>query len=302
MRARRIIGGFVLVGAVALGVGGVALADPMGPGHMATTTTTVGTGTTPTTMGPGGMMGTTPTTMGPGGMMGGGMGGGMGGTGTGGGTGMGGDTGMMGGGMGGDTGMGAGGMSHMFSDVPAGAWYEQHAQHMAENGFMTGYADGTFGPENAITRGQFGGIIARMMGLEPADGSSFSDTAGFWGAGAIQALAEKGIVAGYADGTFGPYDVITRAQMAAMLDRAWAYMNASTGGMGLTPAEMQQLREQMHQRLHDVQGNWAEDHIAHMYQLGVVQGDQNGMFRPNETTNRAQASAMMWRWYEAVQG
>ncbi|GAB4253492.1 MAG: hypothetical protein Kow00122_11430 [Thermoleophilia bacterium] len=278
MRTRRIIGGLVLAGAVVLGVGGVALADPMGPGHMGTTTTTVGTGTTPTTMGPGGMMG--------------------GGAGMGAGAGMGGDTGMGAGiGMGADAGMG-----HMFSDVPAGAWYEQHAQHMAENGFMTGYADGTFGPENAITRGQFGGIIARMMGLEPADGSSFSDTAGFWGVGAIQALAEKGIVAGYTDGTFGPYDVITRAQMAAMLDRAWAYMHAGIGGMGLTPAEMQQLREQMHQRLHDVQGNWAEDHIAHMYQLGVVQGDQNGMFRPNETTNRAQASAMMWRWYEAVQG
>lgn len=203
--------------------------------------------------------------------------------------------------QGGAYGTGEMGSGHMFSDVAPGEWYEHYAQQMADHDFMGGFADGTFGGYQTITRGQFAGVMARMMGLEPADGSSFSDTAGFWGAGAIHTLAQNGIVAGYANGAFGPYDDITRAQMATMMDRAWEWMGQNGMGSGMDDADMTQLREEMRQRLHDVQGSWAEDHIAHMFGLGVLQGDGSGMFRPQATTTRAQASAMMWRWYEVLQ-
>lgn len=201
----------------------------------------------------------------------------------------------------GSYGPGPHGPGHMFTDVTDGEWYHEYAEQMAGHGFMGGFGDGTFGGEHAITRGQFAGIMARMMGLEAADAASFTDTAGFWGAGAIGALARHGIVAGYADGSFGPYDDITRAQMAAMMARAWEWMELNGAGPGTDDADMARLREQMRERLHDVDGNWAEDHIAHMFGLGVIQGDQNGMFRPQATTTRAQASAMMWRWYEALE-
>ncbi|MHB0979967.1 MAG: S-layer homology domain-containing protein [Thermoleophilia bacterium] len=293
--------------ALTLALGGAALASPMGttgmsggggvmPGtHMATTTTTTGTtGTTGTTT-PGGMMGgTTIGTTVPGGMMGGTIGttvpGGM----------MGGTTGTT---VPGGAGTGQMGTGHMFADVVPGEWFQQYAEHMVEQGFMSGFADGTFGGDQSITRGQFAGIMARMMGLQPTDGGSFTDTAGFWGASAIEALAQSGVVAGYSNGAFGPYDDITRAQMAAMMDRAWEWMeqNGAGTGLGMDTAGMAQLREEMHQRLQDVQGSWAEDHIAHMFGVGVLQGDQSGMFHPQATTTRAQASAMMWRWYEALQ-
>ena len=48
-------------------------------------------------------------------------------------------------------------------------------------------------------------------------------------------------------------------------------------------------------------GTWAADHIAWMMQMGVIKGDGFGMFRPGDMTNRAEASAMMWRWFEADQ-
>jgi len=203
--------------------------------------------------------------------------------------------------VGGYMGTGAMGPGHMFSDVAPGDWFGHYAEQMADHGFMSGFADGTFGGYQTITRGQFAGVMARMMGLETVDGSSFSDTSGFWGAPAIEALAKNGIVAGYGNGAFGPYDDITRAQMAAMMDRAWEWMEQNGMGSGMDVADMTQLREQMQQRLHDVQGTWAQDHIAHMFGLGVVQGDDSGMFHPQATTTRAQASAMMWRWYEASQ-
>ncbi|MHB8869530.1 MAG: S-layer homology domain-containing protein [Thermoleophilia bacterium] len=198
-------------------------------------------------------------------------------------------------------GIGPMGPGHMFGDMVGGEWYQEYAEQMAGHGFMSGFADGTFGGDQAVTRGQFAGIMARMMGLESVDGTTFSDTTGFWGATAIEALAQSGVVAGYANGAFGPYDDITRAQMAAMMDRAWEWMEQNGTAAGMGDAEMAQLREQMLQRLNDVQGHWAEDHIAHMFGLGVLQGDQSGMFHPQATTTRAQASAMMWRWYEALQ-
>jgi hypothetical protein len=321
----------VATAALTLALAGAAVASPMGstgmsgdgggvmPGtHMGTTTTTTGTTTGTTT--PGGMMGggttgTTGTHMGnttgttvPGGMMGGGTtgttvpGGMMGGT-----TGTTVPGGMMGGGTGttvpGSMGSGQVGSGHMFTDVMPSEWYQEYAEHMADQGFMAGFADGTFGGDQSITRGQFAGIMARMMGLELTNGGSFTDTAGFWGASAIEALAQSGVVAGYSNGAFGPYDDITRAQMAAMMDRAWEWMeqNGMGTGTGMDTAAMEQLREEMHQRLQDVQGSWAEDHIAHMFGVGVLQGDQSGMFRPQASTTRAQASAMMWRWYEALQ-
>lgn len=211
--------------------------------------------------------------------------------------------GAMGAGFVGTGSMGAGhmGSGHTFSDVAPGEWYEYYVQQMADHEFMGGFADGTFGGYLTITRGQFAGVMVGMMGLAPADGSSFSDTAGFWGAGAIQILAQNGIVTGYANGAFGPYDDITRAQMAAMMDRAWEWMQQNGTAGGMDDADMTRLREEMRRRLHDVRGSWAEDHIAHMFGLGVLQGDESGMFHPQATTTRAQASAMMWRWYEALQ-
>ena len=54
-------------------------------------------------------------------------------------------------------------------------------------------------------------------------------------------------------------------------------------------------------RLTDAGNSWAADHIAWMMQMGVINGDNSGMFRPQDMTNRAEASAMMWRWFEADQ-
>jgi hypothetical protein len=189
---------------------------------------------------------------------------------------------------------GSGG-GHMFPDA-TGTWYEQYAGHMSTNGFMAGFADGRFGGDSPLTRGQFAGIMARMMGIEPAGGSSFTDTRGFWGEGHVNAMAQRGIILGREDGTFGPYNPVTRAHMATMLDRAWSVMHGSgTPGGEWTREQMNEMRRLMG----DVGGHWAEAHIGRMFMMGVVGGDGRGHFRPDQQASRAQGSAMMWRWWEA---
>jgi len=129
--------------------------------------------------------------------------------------------------MGGDSG---GPMGMMFGDVPGDAWFTEHVEHMVGSGFMQGTGDGMFSPDQPMTRGQFAAIMARMMGLQPANGSSFSDMAGFWAADLVEAMAQKGVIRGHADGSFGPYHLVTRAQIAAMMDRAWEQMYGPVGG------------------------------------------------------------------------
>jgi len=188
------------------------------------------------------------------------------------------------------------GQGHMFNDVAAGDWFAQMADNMASHGFMGGFTDGTFGPYQPLTRGQFAGIMARMMNLQPMAGTGFSDTEGFWGAGMIETMTQMGILTGHANGTFRPYDTVTREQMAAIMDRAWHVRHGAA-----TPAEMTAAMTAMMGRLTDAGSSWAADHIAWMMQMGVINGDGFGMFRPNDMTNRAEASAVMWRWFEADQ-
>ena len=177
---------------------------------------------------------------------------------------------------------------HMFGDT-AGTWYAGYADHMAENDYMHGYPNGDFGGNGQITRGQFATTMARMMGLEPSGEAPFGDTHGHLAEGHIAAMAAAGIISGHADGTFGPDEPITRAQMATLMDRAWDYL-----GLSNPDHDPQQLQN----RLADAAGHWAEDHIGHMYALGITQGDEFGNFRPDENTIRAQAAAMLWRWLE----
>ncbi len=190
------------------------------------------------------------------------------------------------------TGMGPG---HMFTDVTSGDWFDQCVQNMASAGFMHGFADGTFGPGLPITRGQFAAILGGMMKVQPASGTTFADTQGFWAAGLVEAMARMGIIAGHTDGTFGPYGSISREQMAAIMDRAWQVMHG-----GATTVDMTSAMARMMQSVHDVSGSWAAPQIARMMQMGIFTGS-NGMFRPMDTATRAQAASVMWRWFVAEQ-
>lgn len=190
----------------------------------------------------------------------------------------------------------------MFGDVGQDAWYGGYAEQMVGHGFMAGYDNGTFGPHDPITRGQFAAIMARMNDLEPIEGNTFGDLGGFWGAGYVEALAQNGMVHGYGDGHYGPYDTITRGQMAAIMDRASQRMVdlGLVQDSGVWTEDPEALRSRVREHMTDVSGFWGEDHVAHMYGLGVVAGDGEGYFHPYQTTNRAQGTAMMWRWYEAL--
>lgn len=83
-----------------------------------------------------------------------------------------------------------------------------------------GFTNGTFGPQQPVSRGQMATFVTRALPLPAAAPGSFPDIAGSPHAAAIARLAGVGVVTGYADGTFRPNLDITRAQLATYLARA----------------------------------------------------------------------------------
>ena len=106
-----------------------------------------------------------------------------------------------------------------FSDVPLPNWYNNAVSTMANAGFLLGRPDGTFGPNDAITRAEFATIISRFMNVTHTGGDLFPDIAGHWAADAINAAAYVGWVLGDAQGNFRPNDNLTRAEAATIVNR-----------------------------------------------------------------------------------
>ena len=106
-----------------------------------------------------------------------------------------------------------------FPDVAMGEWYAQSVTYLASIGIIKGYLDGTFKPDNPITRAEFATMISGFDNLEIANYNKFSDVEGHWAVGYINSAATKGWVAGYPDGTFKPENYITRAEVVSVINR-----------------------------------------------------------------------------------
>ena len=108
-----------------------------------------------------------------------------------------------------------------FSDVAPGSTHAGAINALAWLGIISGYADGTFRPHEPVTRAQLASIMSLTIGvLGVPDGPFIDVPAGSTHAGAINALAERGIITGYADGTFRPNEPVTRAQTATIMYRS----------------------------------------------------------------------------------
>ena len=109
--------------------------------------------------------------------------------------------------------------SNLFSDVSRGDWYNTAISTMAVLGILDGYSDGTFRPNEPITRAEFAAIAARFDENAASGSASFSDLSGHWAASEISKAYQNGWVTGYSDGTFRPDRSITRAEAVTLINR-----------------------------------------------------------------------------------
>ena len=109
--------------------------------------------------------------------------------------------------------------TNRYSDVAATSWYNTAVSTLSSMGIITGYPDGTFHPNAAITRAEFAAIAARFDNDGDKTAAKFSDIATHWAKDEISIAYNNGWITGYPDGTFGPQRDITRAETMTLVNR-----------------------------------------------------------------------------------
>ena len=109
--------------------------------------------------------------------------------------------------------------TNRYSDVAATAWYNTAVSTLSSMGIITGYPDGTFRPNAAITRAEFAAIAARFDNNGDKAAAKFSDIANHWAKDEISIAYNNGWITGYPNGTFGPQRDITRAETMTLVNR-----------------------------------------------------------------------------------
>ena len=186
------------------------------------------------------------------------------------------------------------GKSHAlpFTDLAAGAWYEDAVAYVYRHDLMSGFSEDTFGPNAALSRAQLCQILYNMEG-RPAvtGGGSFSDLAdGAWYTDAVTWAASQGIVDGYGGGLFGPDDNITREQLASLL-----YRCAQARGDDVSVGEDTNILS--YSDAADVAG-YAVSAMQWACGAGVITGISESALAPRGEATRAQTAAMLMRFCE----
>ena len=184
-----------------------------------------------------------------------------------------------------------------FTDVSRSDWYYQFVDYVTSKGYFNGVADKTFAPAENMTRAMFVTVLFRFDGAKgDRSQSAFTDVApGQWYTDAINWAAANRIVDGVGNGKFAPNDPITRAQMCTMIERylalykkAWKVTLPETGSVSVMVDE-------------NAIPAYALAAVKQCQRHGLVNGFEDGTFRPNELSTRAQVAAVIYRLSYLVQ-
>ena len=116
--------------------------------------------------------------------------------------------------------------TNSFADVALENWFNNAISTTMNAGVFSPampMPGGNFEPERQVTRAEVMAAIVRLQGVSPITTAKFNDISGHWAAGYINAAAEEGWTFGFTGigGEFRPDDLVTRAQMAALINRAF---------------------------------------------------------------------------------
>ena len=166
-------------------------------------------------------------------------------------------------------------------------WAREYVDTAAAAGWVAGVGNGLFAPDDALTRGMFVTMLARLAGVNQADypDSRFSDVeASAWYAPSVSWAASKGIVSGVGDGKFEPNRNITRQEMAVIMAGylAWKGIDTTPG----TEASAYNIAD-----LDDI-APWALKSVCFCYEKKLLTG-RGTSFAPLANATRAEACVVL---------
>lgn len=184
-----------------------------------------------------------------------------------------------------------------FSDVPQDYWAYAYIEALHEAGLTGGYTDGTYRPENAVTRAEMAVFLERGMrgaAYVPPTGKpgSFGDVStAYWASDWIEQLYFDGITSGCstAPRRYCPEQEVTRAEMAIFLERARRWPDFSTPPSA-TGAIFEDVSE----------SHWAADWIEELYQDAITSGCSLDppMYCPGSDVTRAEMAVFLVKAFD----
>lgn len=174
-----------------------------------------------------------------------------------------------------------------FTDVDSAAWYAKAVGYVSDNGIMTGVGNGKFGPNTVFSRAMLAQVLYRLDGSPAVSAANrYTDVSdGAWYHKAVTWASEKGIMAGYGKGRFGPNDKITREQLSIVLYRYDCLDNKyDTRLLGLFRDGPQV-------------SYWAKDGMAWAVSHGLMSGSGNKLM-PQKGASRAEVALILMRYLE----
>ena len=174
-----------------------------------------------------------------------------------------------------------------FTDVATNAWYSKAVEFAAARGITTGTGEGTFSPDNTLTRGQFLVMAMRAYGLQPLQNSknNFVDSGNTYYTGYLAAAKSLGISDGIGNNQYAPEAEITRQETFALLYKILKL----TGELptGTTDQKIATFSDR------DMIEPWAMDAVTLFVKTGVINGS-HGKLTPTGTTNRAEMAQVIY--------
>lgn len=184
-----------------------------------------------------------------------------------------------------------------FSDT-AGHWAQDAVAFVAERELFLGTGGGAFSPDAGMTRAMLATVIGRLYersfcGIAPAAPAGFTDCdeASYY-AKYVAWAAENKIIIGYGNGLFGPEDLVTREQLAAILYRFALNFGFLPGNMDIV------LQYPDAESISD----YAKTAALYCQSTGILSGRDGGLFVPKETATRAEVAAVLQRLIESILG
>ena len=170
-----------------------------------------------------------------------------------------------------------------------GHWAMETIESWVADGLVSGYEDGSFRPDQEITRAEFFTLLDNIIEAEYMSDMSFVDVdEEDWYYGAVMCASAIGLTEGYPDGTFKPGKAITREEVAVIVTRLLDYSLETSTVQASLYLDSPSI------------ANWAEASVEMMLEKGFITGYPDNTIRPQKSITRAETVALLSRVFGLV--
>lgn len=170
-------------------------------------------------------------------------------------------------------------------------WARYSIETLKSKGIMGGYPDGSFRPNQSITRAEFTKLLLGAIGITATNADSpFTDVKpGDWYYATVATAYNEGLVSGVSETQFSPNSRITREQMAVMIQRALQYKGVTSRESAIVFADERHI------------SSWAKPSVKRLYFLGIISGKDNKInIAPKDQATRAETATIIVRMLDVI--